>query len=271
MASTETVPHSDFVFRRDRSGSYAVVFVHGFLDDQHVWGPIIDRLTVSEFETVQFDLAGFGERTGASGPFTFERFAADLSAVVDAVGKPFVLVGHSMSAPVVELVAASRPDRAMGLILVSPIPMGGARLPEEAIERFRSMGAWGAAEHEAARFQGAPSAPKAEVERLAMVAAKIRPEVVRAAADLWNNGHPGGARPSEFSGPVLLLYGADDPLVHAGIPGIVERFGATTTVAEIDKSGHWPHLERSAVVAGEIDRFLASIVAARERSVPSRS
>ena len=60
MASTETVPHRDFVFRRDRSGSYAVVFVHGFLDDQHVWEPIIDKLTVSEFETVQFAVAGFG-------------------------------------------------------------------------------------------------------------------------------------------------------------------------------------------------------------------
>jgi esterase len=104
-----------------------------------------------------------------------------------------------------------------------------------------------------------------------MVAAKARPEVVRAVADLWNNGHPGGARPSEFSGPALLLYGADDPLVHAEIPEIVERFGATTTVTEIDKSGHWPHLERSAVVAEEIDRFLASIVAARESRVPSRS
>jgi pimeloyl-ACP methyl ester carboxylesterase len=271
VVSSETVPHSDFVFRRDRSGSYAVVFMHGFLDDQHVWEPIIDKLTVSEFETVQFDLAGFGERTGAAGPFTFDRFAADLSAVVDAVGKPFVLVGHSMSAPVVELVAASRPDRALGLILVSPIPMGGARLPEEAIERFRSMGEWGAAEHEAARFQGAPSAPRAEVERIAMVAAKVRPEVVRAAADLWNNGHPGGARPSEFRGPMLLLYGADDPLVHGAISGIVERFGANTTVTEIEKSGHWPHLERSAVVAEEIDRFLASIVAAREGSAASRS
>jgi len=30
----------------------------------------------------------------------FDRFAADLLAVVDSVGKPFVLVGHSMAAPV---------------------------------------------------------------------------------------------------------------------------------------------------------------------------
>src|SRR5882762_5756211 len=172
MTSSATIPHSDIGLRRDGAGDRAMVFMHGFLDDQYVWDPVIAELRAAEFEIVRLDLAGFGDRSEAAGPFTFDRFAADLSAVVDAVGKPFVLVGHSLSAPVVELVAASRPDRAMGLILVSPIPMGGARLPEEAIERFRSMGAWGAAEHEAARFQGAPSAPKAEVERLAMVAAR---------------------------------------------------------------------------------------------------
>jgi pimeloyl-ACP methyl ester carboxylesterase len=273
MASSAPVPNGEFVFRRDGSGDYAVVFVHGFLDDQHVWNSIIDKLTVSDFETVQFDLPGFGERTDATGPYTFERFAADLSAVVDAVGKPFVLVGHSMSAPAVELVAASRPDRVMGVVLLSPIPMGGVSLPEAMIEQFGSMGELGAAEHEAARLQVAPAAPIDEVRRLAQVAAKARPEVVRVVADLWMNGHPRGARPSEFSGPLLLLPGANDQLVNPEVlaSGVVRRFGAETTVTGIEDAGHWPHLERAAVVAAEIDRFLAVAAEAREVSASSGS
>jgi pimeloyl-ACP methyl ester carboxylesterase len=203
----------------------------------------------------------------ATGPYRFDRFAADVSAVLEAVDKPFALVGHSMAAPAVELVAASRPDRAMGLVLLSPIPMVGVSLPQEMIEQFGSMGELGAAEHEAARLQVAPLAPKDEARRLASAAAKVRPDVVRAVTDLWINGHPGGARPSGFSGPVLLLPGADDELVNPGVLAarVVARFGAETTVTEIERSGRWPHLERAAVVAAAIDRFLA--FAAETRSV----
>jgi pimeloyl-ACP methyl ester carboxylesterase len=270
MASSATIPNSDIVFRRDGAGDRAIVFMHGFLDDQHVWSPVAAELTASEFETVQLDLAGFGDRTQASGPFTFDRFAADLSAVVDAVDKPFVLVGHSMAAPVVELAATARPDRALGLALLAPIPMAGTRLPDEAIESFRLMGGLGVPEHRAARRQAAPSAPEAEVERLATVAARLRPEVVRAVADMWNNGYPSTERRSGFSGPVLILPGADDQLITAEVvaSAVAARFDpAKTTVTAIGKSGHWPHIERPSAVAAEINRFLANL---EPESLPGR-
>jgi pimeloyl-ACP methyl ester carboxylesterase len=259
VARSATIPNSEIVYRRDGAGNRAIVLMHGFLDDHHVWRPVIEKLRASDFEIVRLDLAGFGDRTESTGPFTLDRFAADLSAVVDAVDKPFVLVGHSMAAPVAELVAMARPDRAMGLVLLSPIPISGTRLPDEAIEVFRSLGDLGAQEHRAARRQGAPSAPEAEVERIGTVAAKARPEVVRAVADSWNNGHPAGERAGAFSGPVLVLPGAHDPLITAEVVAsiVAPRFDSSkTTVTEIEESGHWPHIERPSAVAAEIDRFL---------------
>src|ERR1700751_3409318 len=103
MARSEAVPSSDIVIRREGTGDYAAVFSHGFLDDQYVWSMMIDQLTASDFETVTFDLPGFGERAEACGPYTYDRFAADVAAVVDTVGKPFVIVGHSMSGAIVEV------------------------------------------------------------------------------------------------------------------------------------------------------------------------
>jgi pimeloyl-ACP methyl ester carboxylesterase len=263
MASSEPIPNSDIVIRRDGTGDYAAVFSHGFLDDQYVWSTMIDQLTVPDFETVTFDLPGFGERAQACGPYTYDRFAADVAAVVDTVGKPFVIVGHSMSGPIVELVAASRPDDAIGLVLLAPAPMGGFRLPEEVIEQLRSLGQLGTPELEAVRRQLAPAAPEAELKRLASVGAKLRPDVVRAAADMFNNGYPGRARPSAFKGPVLLLRGASDETVTHELlaSGVTARFGPEATVSEIDGAHHWSHLERSDAVAAEIDRFLASTTA----------
>ena len=142
--------------------------------------------------------------------------------------------------------------------------MDGFRLPEEVIEQFRSMGQLGTAEMEAIRQQLAPAAPAAEVKRLATVATRLRPDVVRAVADMWNNGYPGGARPSAFKGPVLLLRGeSDETVTHELLAAAVTaRFGPEATVSEIDGAHHWSHLERSAAVASEIDRFLASTTAA---------
>jgi pimeloyl-ACP methyl ester carboxylesterase len=264
MASSEAVPNSDIVLRRDGVGDYAAVFSHGFLDDQYVWSTLIDQLTAADFETVTFDLPGFGDRAEACGPYTYDRFAADVAAVVDAVGKPFVLVGHSMSGPIVELVAASRPYSAIGLILLAPAPMAGFRLPEEAIEQLRSLGQLGTPELEAVRRQLAPAAPEAELKRLASVGAKLRPDVVRAVADMFNNGYPGGAGPSAFKGPVLLLRGASDETVTDALlaSAVSARFGPDATVSEIDGAHHWSHLERPAAVAVQIDRFLASTTAA---------
>ena len=96
------------------------------------------------------------------------------------------------------------------------------------------------------------------------VAAKLRPDAVRAVADMWNNGYPGGARPSAFTGPVLLLRGGSDETVTHELlaSAVAARFGPEATVSEIDGAHHWSHLERPAAVAAEIDRFLASTTAA---------
>jgi len=112
------------------------------------------------------------------------------------------------------------------------------------------------------RQQAGPSAPEAELARIATVAAKARPEVVRATADLWNNGHP-AERPSGFANPVLILTGSDDPIITPDVAAtVVARFDpAKTTAAEIEKSSHWPHIEQPAVVAAWISRFLASNLA----------
>ena len=260
MATSTMIPNSDIVFRRDGVGDHAVVFMHGWIDDLHVWGPVIAELSGSGFETVQSELAGFGDRTQANGPFTFDRFAADLLAVIDAIGKPFILIGHSMAAPVVELVAEARPERALGLVLLAPIPMAGARLPDDAIENFRALAGAEASAIAAMRRQAGPSAPEAELTRIAAVAAKARPAVVRATADLWNNGHP-ALRPSRFAKPVLILTGSDDPIVTAEVvaSAVVARFdSAKTTTTEIEKCSHWPHIEQPSLVAAQLNRFLAS-------------
>lgn len=258
----ERIAETDVRFRRSGTGSHAVVFVHGFLDDQHVWDGVIGELISEDVETVQLDLAGLGERTEAKGPFTLGRFVSEVGAVVDALDKPVVLVGQSMAAPIVELVAATRLERTLGLALLAPIPLAGTHLPDETVESFHALGGDPGAQR-ALRQHLSVGVGEADLDRLTVVGDRVRPEVVRALVDCWNIGHPDGEIPSRYTGPVLVIRGADDGLATAELvaQGVLGRFGDVAT-ATVDGAGHWPHVEQPSAVAALIDTLLAKTVPA---------
>ena len=267
---TERIADTDLRFRRNGTGEAALVFVHGFLDDQHVWDGVIAELGREDVETVQLDLAGMGERTDVRGPFTYDRFASEAGAVADALDKPVVFVGQSMAGPIVELAAAARPERALGLVLVNPVPLAGTHLPEEVIESFRSLGGDLPAQR-AVRQQLGPGLGQADLDRLVVIGGRIRPDVVRALADCWNNGHPDGEKPSRYPGPVLVIRGAEDPFVTDELlsAGVLPRFPQIES-ATVQDGGHWAHIEQPAAVAGLLDAFVARVHPAGEAGVRSQ-
>ncbi|MEV5383654.1 alpha/beta hydrolase [Streptomyces sp. NPDC052721] len=257
--NTERVKETDVRYRRSGAGDLAVVFVHGFLDDQYVWDTLISRLTTPGIECVTLNLPGCGDRSAADGPYDYDRFADEVGAVVDVVGKPFVIVGQSMGAAVAELVAADRPDRARGLTLLTPVPLAGTRLPDDVIEQFRSLGGDGDGQR-AVRGRLSAALPQAEFDRLVATGQSLNPEVVRDFADCWNTGHPAGGQPSRFAGPVLIIRGEEDGFVTEDLinAAVAPQFTEVRAV-QVAEAGHWPHIEQPTEVAAHLDRFLARV------------
>jgi pimeloyl-ACP methyl ester carboxylesterase len=243
----------------------AIVFVHGFLDDQRVWDCVVAGLESPGFDRVQVDLPGCGERVAASGPFTYERYAADVGAVVDALDKPFVIVGQSMGAAIAELVAAARPERALGLVLLAPVPLAGTRLPDEVIEPFRALGGDRQAQR-SVRERLSVGLSEVGLERLVKSGLPMRSEVVRAMANCWNAGVADAPERSAYAGPVLVVRGADDGLVTEDLvsASVSSRFASVTTVT-VPRSGHWPHVEQPAEVAAQLDDFVANAIVPRSQ------
>ncbi|TQC49660.1 alpha/beta hydrolase [Rhodococcus sp. WS4] len=237
----------------------AIVFVHGFLDDATVWGPVVATAALQRYETHCIDLAGTGSRSSDAGPFTLERFARDLTATVDAQGKECVLVGQSMGALVAELVAQERPDAVAALILVTPVPLAGTKLTGEAAASFRSLGG-DAAGQRGGRAQLTVSLDADTLDRLADEGARLRPDVVEAYFDAWNEGHPDGNLPSSYTGPTLIVRGEGDGFVTEDLinASVVPRF-AHVQVSQIDGAGHWPHLEQPQALATMVSNFVSSL------------
>src|SRR4051812_49947463 len=90
-----------------------ILFHHGYTGSHDSWPPIVAQLR-DEFRCVTMDARGAGDSSHPDGGYTIEQYAADVIALVDALGiDRFTYVGHSMGGAVgmwLPLQHASRPD-----------------------------------------------------------------------------------------------------------------------------------------------------------------
>src|ERR1700757_3631585 len=124
------------------AGAPTVLLIHGFLDDASVWDGLVDSLG-GEVAALRYDLPGFGTRSGSvaeARTVTLESLAAEASDIVTGIEGPVIVVGQSLGTQVAELVAAQHPDHVRGLVLLTPVPLGGTQLPDKVIAPFSALG-----------------------------------------------------------------------------------------------------------------------------------
>ncbi len=105
------------------SGAPTVVAIHGITSNAWVWDPLAHHLAGAA-DLVAVDLRGRGRSFEAAEPYGIEQHAADVASIIEHLGGPLVVVGHSMGAFVAEMVAERRPELVRDLVLVD----GGAPL-----------------------------------------------------------------------------------------------------------------------------------------------
>jgi len=108
----------------DRGTGPALVLVHGFGGAKEDFSDQLDDLA-RDHRVVIFDLRGHGESDGPEDEsrYSLDRFAADLSNVVDALGiATFRLLGHSMGGMIVRRFVLAHADRVDALVLMDTSP-----------------------------------------------------------------------------------------------------------------------------------------------------
>ncbi|GAA2281668.1 alpha/beta hydrolase [Nonomuraea roseoviolacea subsp. roseoviolacea] len=101
-------------------GGPPLLLVHGWGADSHQWSWHIDALA-AEHRVIAVDLRGHGYSSVPAEGNTPHAMAADLVALLDALGVPEVFaVGHSMGGQVVSILAVEHPDRVAGVVAVDP-------------------------------------------------------------------------------------------------------------------------------------------------------
>src|SRR5277367_4108521 len=223
---TTTPEGADITTTASVDGAPTLLFIHGFLDDATVWDGVIASLA-GKVNTARYDLPGFGARSTAvddPNQLSLQSLAAEAGEVLNDTDTRVIVVGQSLGTPIAELVAAKHADRVDGLVLLTPVPLGGTRLPDEALAPFRALGGDRDAQR-AARSQLSPALAEDQLDRLIGSGAPASPDVVARYVDIWNNGVSEAPVISEYTGPVLVIRGGADGFVTKQlVEEIVPRF-----------------------------------------------
>src|SRR5512144_68056 len=98
-------------YHAEGRGSPALVFVHCWACDRHLWDAEVPVFAASH-RVVTLDLAGHGESGRGRKDWTIAAYAEDVRAVVEALHLDrVVLIGHSMGGPVIVEAARKMPAR----------------------------------------------------------------------------------------------------------------------------------------------------------------
>ena len=244
----------------DTAGAPTALLIHGFLDDASVWDGLVDALA-GEVGAVRYDLPGFGTRSGSVADAcstTLESLAAEAGDILEGIEGPVIVVGQSLGTQVAELVAAQHSDRVRGLVLLTPVPLGGTQLPDEVVAPFGALGGDRIAQRRL-RAELSPHLSEEQLDRLTDVGAPVAADVTAHYVDVWNNGVRNAPATSTFDGPVLIIRGGADGFVTQQLVDAISPRFVEPDVKVIDKGGHWVHVEYPGSVATMILDFTDAI------------
>jgi pimeloyl-ACP methyl ester carboxylesterase len=96
-----------------------VLLVHGTGAWSEIWRSTLERLAAAGYRAVAVDMAPFGySEQPAAGDYTTASQGRRLAALVESLGSPVVLVGHSFGARATVEAAMLAPERLRALVLV---------------------------------------------------------------------------------------------------------------------------------------------------------
>ena len=242
------------------TGAPTALLIHGFLDDASVWDGVVDSFA-GEVGAVRYDLPGFGTRRGSIADAcstTLESLAAEAGEILAEIDGPVIVVGQSLGTQVAELVAARHSDQVRGLVLLTPVPLGGTQLPDEVVAPFGALGGDRVAQR-GLRAELSPHLSEEQLDRLADVGAHVAADVTAHYVDVWNNGVRNAPATSAFGGPVLIIRGGADGFVTQQLVDAISPRFVEPDVHVIDRGGHWIHVEYPGKVASMILDFADAI------------
>ncbi|GAA4047185.1 alpha/beta hydrolase [Hymenobacter glaciei] len=249
------------------TGTQAIVLVHGFGCDQHMWR-FITPAFVDRYRVVLLDLVGAGqsdlEAYDPAHYSTLEAHAEDVLEVLNALNLyDVVLVGHSVSGTIGMLAAIRAPERVAKLVLVAPSPRflndvgytGGFEQADidELLETMdNNYLGWSAALTPVIMGQPAESALTGELHQSFC---RTTPAIAQHFARVTFLADNRADLPRVHT-PCLIIQCAHDALAPVAVGNYLHQQLAGSELVLLPTTGHCPHLSEPRGTIAAIEAFL---------------
>lgn len=253
------LPGGLIVGERTSGAGVPLVMLHGFGGSHADWRLVVDHM-VGERPTVQYDLRGFGSSDRVDG--VGYSHADDLLTIMDYLEiERADLCGLSLGGATALNFALDHPERMEHLILVSPL-MAGWSWTAEWVERWKTIG-------RAARSGDLASAremwwqhPLFDTLRDRASGETMHTSIEAFHGKQWvsddqRSDHADADRLALLTPPTLLLTGEHDTEDFRQIADVISARGRIVTPIDYHNAGHMLNLEIPALIAADIERFLA--------------
>jgi len=100
-----------------------ILFLHGGGQSRSAWRGAAQAIAGEGYRTLTIDIRGHGESDWSpDGEYGFDRYVADLRAIIDWLGRPAILVGASLGGHIATVAAARLPKHIAALALADVTP-----------------------------------------------------------------------------------------------------------------------------------------------------
>ena len=249
--------HGTISYREGGAGP-AMCLLHGISSQSGSWVPQFETLA-ARFHVIAWDAPGYGESDQilADAPATSD-YADAFAGLLDGLGiDRTLLVGSSFGALIAGTFAATRPERVVGLVLLSPAGGYGLADPSEReakltarLQRLARLGPKGLAADLPVGML-AQSTPTEARALAAWSTARIRPDgYAQAARTLACGRLIEDAR--KYPGPVLVIAGTEDRITPSAGSEAIARAFQHGTFRLVENAGHLCHLDLPALINSAI-------------------
>jgi pimeloyl-ACP methyl ester carboxylesterase len=240
-----------------------LLFLHGIGGGHHAWDAQLLHFPKLGYAAHAWDQPGYGHSAMVE-PYDLEQVSAALARLIESLGEPVVLVGHSMGGLIAQEAYFRYPHLVKALVLTftSAAFVGGSNFAKQFVaERIGPLDEGQTMAQIAARLtpthRGARSDPVG-VELAERIMGKVPPETYRKSLHLLTTFDRRANLPN-IAVPTLLIAGSDDKTAPAAIMASMQRKIPGSELVVLEGCGHLGPMEQPAEFNAALERFLRTM------------
>ena len=238
----------------------ALLIAHGLYGSAKNWGVIAKRLSDIR-RVIVVDMRNHGDSPRFD-THSYPEMAADLAEVIDHIGEPMDVIGHSMGGKASMALALNHPDKLRSLIVADIAPVSYTHTQKQFIEAMQAVDLTNVTRRAQASEQLAqqgvePALQSFFTQSLDIAGKRWKLHFDPLVADMDKivsfpqiNG--------EFNGPSLFLSGGNSDYVLPEHRPTIKALFPKARFAKIPQAGHWLHAEKPREFETAIRVFLDS-------------